>query len=76
MGQASCGKFFYFLEHAFGEPAGIGAAADILQGFELPDEVRPAKLSEVVLVIGTVGGMVVARYGPREGFSQDKRQNA
>jgi len=67
-------KISNFIQHEFGEGACIGTAAHLLEGQELPYEVRPAKLPNA-FVIAIVCGGVIARYYAREDLTEHRGED-
>lgn len=59
------------LEHICGEHVSIRAAAALLEPFELPDHVGPAKLPDPFLVVAAVGGMIIGGDHPFEDTAQN-----
>lgn len=59
------------LEHICGEHVSIRATAALLEPFELPDHVGPAKLPDPFLVVAAVGGMIIGGDHPFEDTAQN-----
>ena len=58
------------LEHVFRKHIGIRTATAVFEGFELADQMSPAKLPQSVLVVTAIGRMVIRANYPLEGVAQ------